>query len=336
MMTLVALVGDSALLGRTQSVVAEVARAHPSRTIVATASRGEKADLVADVALHRDRPSGRAVGDALVLEALGGGREWLPENISRLVLAHLPVCLWWVGNLPDYDRLFDRLLLSADSVVVDSADMRLCDLQRVSEVVAASKDRCALSDLTWIRLRPLQKLIARFFDDDHGQSCLPTLQRVHIEFAAQDDARDAASPEAALLFGWMAHVLRLRSEGVVWKRGSSWSEVAAGRVAARFDRQQRADVPHGTILGVTFEGECSRFEVRRQEDPQVFRWSREVPGAPMPTETLRSPFHELAALLVRCLERPRCDPLFESSLHAASRIVRDVAPRLSRLPAALG
>jgi glucose-6-phosphate dehydrogenase assembly protein OpcA len=333
-MTLVALVSEPSLLDRTQAVVAEVVHAHPSRTIVATAVRGEKADLAVDVALHRDSRSGRVFGDALVLEATGSGRDWLPENISRFVLAHLPVCLWWVGNVPDFDRLFDRLLRSADSVVVDSSDMRLCDLQRLSEIVAASQDRYALSDLTWIRLRPLQKLVARFFDDDHGRSCLTGLHRVQIEFASRGGDIEPASPEAALLFGWVAHALGLPLEGVAWKRAGTYSEATVGKLTVRFERKERADVPPGALLAITLEGDCSRFELQRQEDPRVFRWSREVPGAPMPAETLRCPIHDQAALLVRTFERPRRDPLFESSLHAASRIVRDVAPRLSRLPAA--
>jgi hypothetical protein len=120
---------------------------------------------------------------------------------------------------------------------------------------------------------------------------------------------------------------------VKWRRGDAWAEATLDKVTARFDRRSRADVPGGTILSVTLECEGARFEVQRQDDPQVFRWSREVPGAPMPPETLRSAIHGEAELLVRCLERPRRDPLFEASLHLGSRIVRPVAPRLSRLPA---
>jgi hypothetical protein len=44
-----------------------------------------------------------------------------------------------------------------------------------------------------------------------------------------------------------------------------------------------------------------------------------------------SPLEE-ASLMVRCLGRPRRDPLFERSLHTASRIVRPVAPRFSTPP----
>jgi hypothetical protein len=331
LMTLVALVSEPSLFDRAQDVVAQFVRSQPSRTIVAIARDGEVPGIVADVSLHRDAPSGRPLGDALVLEAIQGGREWLPENVDRLTLSGLPRCLWWVGDLPDFDKLFDRMLLSADVVVVNSSEMDLRDLEKLSEIVARSADRYALSDLTWIRLRPLQKLIARFFDDEPGAACLSTLRRVRIEFSPRGDV-DATSTQAALLFGWIAHTLSIRAERAKWRRGDGWSEVTLGDFVGRFEERARSDVPDGTILRVAFECQCAHFEVERQDDPHVFRWSRSVPDAPRPAETFRSPIHEEAALLVRCLERPRHDPLFQSSLHRGSLIVRPVAPRLSRLP----
>jgi glucose-6-phosphate dehydrogenase assembly protein OpcA len=336
LMTLVAFVSEPSLLLRTQEVVSEFVRAQPSRTIVAIAREGDKKGIMADVALHRASVGEPPFGDALTLEATGGGRDWLPENVDRLVLSGLPVCLWWVGDLPDFDRLFDRMLLSADVVVVNSGETDLSDLQKLSEIAMRSRDRYALNDLTWIRLRPIQKLIARFFDDELGGACLTTLRRVRVEFSPRSERDlDVTSTEAALLFGWMAHALALRPEGVRWRRGDGWAEAVLGKVTARFDRKVRADVPGGTILSVALECDGARFEVERQDDPQVFRWSREIPDAPMPQETLRSAIHGEAALLVRCLERPKRDLLFEASLHLASRVVRSVAPRLSRLPAAL-
>jgi glucose-6-phosphate dehydrogenase assembly protein OpcA len=301
--TVVALASELALLGRAQRVVAAVASAYPSRTVVAACRQGADDAITAEVSLHRVS-SGAACGDAIVLEATGAARDWLPENVDRLALPDLPVCIWWVGDLPDFDHLFDRLVVNADVIVVNSGEMDLRDLEKLSTIVNRCHGGAALSDLMWIRLRPIQDLIARFFDDETALACLRSVERITIEFAPRDGEQDVASTQAGLLLGWIANALSLAAAPVGWKRGADWAEVSLGCDGAR-------------------------FEIARQDDPQVFLWSREAPGAPVPPQPFRIGIPEEATLLIRCLERPKRDPLLEQSLHVATRIVRPVAPRLS-------
>jgi glucose-6-phosphate dehydrogenase assembly protein OpcA len=329
LLTVVALASELALVGRAQKVVASVACAHPSRTIVASWRQGADDTITADVALHRLAEGGAACGDAIVLDATGAAREWLPENVDNLSLPDLPVCVWWVGDLPDFDSLFDRLVVNADLIVVNSAEMDLRDLEKLSTIVTRCHGGAALSDLMWIRLRPMQELIARFFDDETGLACVRSIERITIEFAPRDNEQDVASTQAGLLVGWMANALSLGTENVAWKRGAGWAEATIGRVVTRFEAKPRADVPSGSLLRITLECDGARFEVARQEDPQVFLWSREAPGAPVAPQTLRVGIPEETTLLIRSLERPKRDPLLEKSLHVATRIVRPVAPRLS-------
>jgi glucose-6-phosphate dehydrogenase assembly protein OpcA len=330
--TLVAVASELVLVGRAQQTVAKVAGSFPSRTIVVKWKPGADNAITADAELHRVSPGGAACGDAIVLEATGEAREWIPENVDRLALPDLPLCIWWVGDLPDFDRLFDRLVGHADIVVVNSGEMDLRDIEKLSTIVMRMRSGCALSDLTWIRLRPLQELVARFFDDETSAACLQAVDRVTIEYSPREGDLDVASTQAGLLFGWIANALGLKLDSPVWRRDPGWGEVTLGRVVARFEGRVRADVPPGSILKVTIECEGARFEIERQDDPHVFRWFREAPGAPMPPQVLHIGIPEEATLLVRCLERPRRDPLLERSLHVATRIVRPVAPRLSARP----
>ena len=327
--TVVALASELALLGRAKRVVAAVAGAYPSRTIVAAYRQGADDAITAEATLHHVSPAGAACGDAIVLEATGAAREWLPENVDRLALPDLPICVWWVGDLPDFDQLFDRLVVNADLIVVNSGEMDLRDIEKLSTIVKRSHGGAALSDLMWFRLRPIQDLIARFFDDETALGCLPSIERITIEFAPREGEQDVASTQAGLLLGWMANALSLGDETAAWKRGTGWAEATLGRVVVRFDARARSDVPAGSILRVGLECDGARFEVTRADDPHVFLWSREAPGAPVPPQTLRIGIPEEAALLIRCLERPKRDPLLETSLHVATRIVRPVAPRLS-------
>jgi hypothetical protein len=130
----------------------------------------------------------------------------------------------------------------------------------------------------------------------------------------------------------MAHALKLPTESPRWQRGQGWAEVTLGNVLARFEARPTPGVRPGGIVRLSIVCENSRFEIVRQEDPQLFRWSREVPGMPTPPQVLRVRSHDETTLLIRCLERPKRDPLFEASMDVGSKIVRPVAPRLSGPP----
>ena len=331
--TIVALVSEPRLLERARRVTSAVAAVHPARCIVAAWRDGTQPTISAEVALQRGG-TGDACGDAIELEALGMARQWLPENVDRLVLSELPVCVWWVGDLPDFDDLFDRMVVSAHQVIVNSGEMDLRDLEKLASIAARPRGRYALADLTWIRLRTLQDLVARFFDDEEAAARLRDLERVTIRFSPRPNEADVASTQAGLFFGWVANALGLDPEGTRWTRGVDWSEATlAGGVVARFEHVRRSDVWPGAITRVELACKEARFDVARgTDDPRSYVWTRDLPGFPMPPQTLRvGPFDE-AAMLVRCLERPRRDKLLEASLQVGSRVVRPVAPRLSAPP----
>src|SRR6202012_5454478 len=90
--------------------------------------------ITAEASLHRLKAGGNACGDAIEIEALGTARDWIPESVDRLSLLDLPLCIWWVGDLPDFDRLFDRLVVGADVVVVNSSEMDLRDIEKLSTI----------------------------------------------------------------------------------------------------------------------------------------------------------------------------------------------------------
>jgi glucose-6-phosphate dehydrogenase assembly protein OpcA len=334
LLTLVALVSEPALFDRAQKVLAEVVKGIPCRTITAVWRDGAQPALTADVALHRAAAGGPACGDAITLEAIGEAREWLPGNADRLALSDLPVCVWWVGDLPDHDDLFDRMVVDADVVIVNSQEMDLRDLEKLASIAQRSRGRYALADLAWARLHWVQDLVARFFDDEQGRACLPGLERIDIQFSPRPGEKDAASTRSGLLFGWLAHVLALPAESPRWTRGDTWAEVTLGHVVSRFEQRPQEGVRPGGIVRLTMQCKTGRFEIQRQDDPQAFRWSREVPGTATPPQLLRILSLDEPTLLLRCLERPRRDPLLETSLAVASRIVRPVAPRLSKAPPA--
>jgi glucose-6-phosphate dehydrogenase assembly protein OpcA len=332
LLTVVALVSEPALLERAQSVLSAVVKRLPSRTIVAVWREGAQPSLTAEAELHHATPGGAACGDAITLEAIGDAREWLPGNADRLALSDLPVCVWWVGDLPDHDDLFDRMVVNADVVIVNSQEMDLRDLEKLSGIAARCRGRYALADLAWARLRWVQDLVARFFDDEQGRKCLASLERIEMEFSPREGEKDAASTRCGLLLGWLAYVLELPVDAPLWKRGDTWAEVKLGKVLVRFDQRPQEGVRPGGLVRLAMICKEGRFEIQRTEDPQAFRWSREVPDVQTPAQILRVRSLDEPTLLLRCLERPKRDPLLEKSLDVGHRIVRPVAPRWSLQP----
>jgi glucose-6-phosphate dehydrogenase assembly protein OpcA len=341
LLTLVALVAEPRLRPRAAKVLEHVARVYPCRTIAALWHPEGAAVIDADVSLHRT-VARAPCGDSIVLEAHGPARGWLPENIDRLLLPGLPVCVWWLGDLPDFDDLFDRTVRRADAVVVDSSDMDLRDLEKLSRIVRLSGDQCALADLAWVRLRSFQDLLARFFDDRPVRGWLDGLHTIDLAYAPRPKNTDVASTQAGLLVGWLAAALGFRVDSVQWHKGDEVTEAIVTRtgsqraVTIRFQGVERHDVRDGCVLRV--ELHCSganghaRFEIARQSDPCMCLWRCDVPGLVVPSQMLSVGIHEESSLLVRYLERPARDPLFEASLHAGSTLVRPVAPRLSSFP----
>jgi glucose-6-phosphate dehydrogenase assembly protein OpcA len=229
----------------------------------------------------------------------------------------------------------------ADIVLVNSAEMDLRDLEKLAQIVRACQGAHAFMDLTWVRLRGMQDLVARFFDDPHARPYLDSLSELSFVYSPRDNETDVASTRAGLLLGWIGSALGFVADSAKWKREPGGGELVVSRengtsVKVRFAQEKREGVHDGAIVRIEMrcDGEegCARFDLARQSDPAIFQWSCEVPGVTMPPQLLKFASHDEADLMTRTLERPTRDRLLEASLRKASSLVRPVAPRLSEHP----
>jgi glucose-6-phosphate dehydrogenase assembly protein OpcA len=342
--TVVALVSEPSLLDRAQKVLAEVATSYPCRTIAAVWHAGSPPALEADVYLHKN-PSrkNQACGDGIVLDAIGDARDWIPGNVERLLLPDVPACVWWVGDLPDNDDLFDVMVRRADAVIVNSAEMDLRDIEKLAYILRQSKDSYAFMDLTWERLRPLQDLVARFFDDAHTRPYLDTLRDVTIAFSPREGDTDVATTRAALLLGWLGSALALDGSQANWTRKDAGGDLVVVRegfpdVTFHFVHDKRDGVDYGGITRVEMlsgpeGGDAARFLLARPgDDPYAMVSSYSAPNLSPPPQTFRLERHHEATLLLACLERPMKDRLLEASIRMATKLVHPIAPRMSEAP----
>ncbi|MFQ5701101.1 MAG: glucose-6-phosphate dehydrogenase assembly protein OpcA [Acidobacteriota bacterium] len=302
---------------------AQVAAVRPSRVIMTVvdpdASEPLRATITAHCAFTSEGGRGKQVCCEQITLTVGThavGR--LPGAVLPLLLADLPVVLWYVGDLqlggddPTSDLARD-LMEAADRIVVDSR--RFADLAKRFEQLAAVGR--PIADLSWARLRGWREVIAGMFDNPAFENHPQLIQEIAIE----EETNDAEGPAAAILLGaWMASRLGWRCDRSRNPADRSFEARfrtpagGAGRLVIRSERgKQSAGVStimltaDETTFRVVRKGGCATATVTSAGHEPI---ARVVPLVQ----------RDQATLLCRCLESAG-DPLYEETLGLARRIV---------------
>ena len=197
---------------------------HPSRAVVLQADASAPGDpLDARIGTYcRDGEdgAGRVCFEQLALTVRGEAARHLDGIVAPLVIHDLPTDVWWPGDPPFHDPIFDQLVEMSDRLVVNSSDFS--DLPAGLKRLGAIRRRSGVGDIAWERLAPWQELTAQFFDAPRFRRFLPNLSRLRIRYAVADSEAPAPpggevvhgtpSPQAgALLYaGWIATRLAWR------------------------------------------------------------------------------------------------------------------------------
>lgn len=147
------------------------------------------------------------------LLATGRAVRSISHILQPLLKPDLPVYLWWVGDPPDNDTIFNSLVQLSDRVIVDSTSFfnPEQDIHTLALLRQAAPD-CALSDLNWGRITPWRQLIIQFFDVTEYRPFLAGVTSIEIEHAAAPLATPTLSESgyvspnpacALLLAGWL-------------------------------------------------------------------------------------------------------------------------------------
>lgn len=144
----------------------------------------------------------------------------LKNTLPIVLKAHLPVYLWWIGDMKGTDDpTFRDMVELCQRVIVDSATF----LQSEEDIrTLAGYDRetpqVAFSDLNWGRLTSWRQLVAQFFDMPEYLSFLAGVEHIEVEHAAAplastgstEAGETSPNPTAALLLAsWLKARLNL-------------------------------------------------------------------------------------------------------------------------------
>jgi glucose-6-phosphate dehydrogenase assembly protein OpcA len=215
-LNLIATVSGEQASAHVMEVLLSLGARHPSRAIVLDADpSAEGAALDARIQTHchdGENGAGRICYEQLALTVRGEAAGHLGGVVAPLVIHDLPTDVWWPGDPPFHDPIFDQLAEMADRLVVNSADFS--DLLGGLKHLGVIRRRSGVGDIAWERLAPWQELTAQFFDAPRFRRYLPNLSRLRIKYAVADGTGDGAtpSPEAAavLYAGWIATRLAWR------------------------------------------------------------------------------------------------------------------------------
>lgn len=317
---------------------------HPSRAIVLAADARAGGDaLTATITAHCNIGSdgGEPICyEVVVLTVRGEAAEHLAGVVTPLLIHDLPTHVWWPGDPPFADPVFDQLVEMGDRVVVDSGEFG--DLLQGMRRLTTLRRRSGVGDLGWRRLGWWQELTAEFFDAPRFRRYLPNLNRLAIRYAVPPARRPrgrrrraasateieprVASPLAGpmLYAGWIASRLD-------WRRHATSLPLSEGRLRLTLEgRHEMVDLLiepvetdallPGELVSVRLrafgETGSAEFIIERSVDEALVASNADGMTALLRRVPMEQPTE--SELLTADLGSDQHDPIYEAALRAAA------------------
>jgi glucose-6-phosphate dehydrogenase assembly protein OpcA len=224
--------------------------------------------------------------------------------VSALCKTSVPTILWWSG-MKDASRATFYALLPLVKILLFDSSGAARDAAAMERLVAFHREHpeVELRDLAWMRLRPWQDVIAKFFDDPDLRAELYAIRRVYI--ASGSDS------EALYLGAWLAGSLGWTPAG-----RDAFTD-GAGRPVG-FTRCRAGDIRR--VQSICLDSDTSWYHGEVTEDPGVVRFWVEGERARDP-ELVPLQAIDSASLLERAVLESEPDELFESVLRTAATLL---------------
>jgi glucose-6-phosphate dehydrogenase assembly protein OpcA len=339
-LNLIVTVVDEAAADRVVHALIDLGVRHPSRAIVLVPQQGASASTIdARISTHCHDPIGggdRVCYEEVVLTVRGECAEHLHGVVAPLLIHDLPTHIWWPGDPPFSDPIFDQLIEIGDRVIVDSSDF--VDLLSGLRRAATLRRRSGVGDLSWERLSWWQELTAQFFDAPRFRRYLPNLSRLRIGYATappsstrspiddEEVAPGVSSPmtQALLYAGWIGTRLG-------WRRHKTLETIDNGAFALRLEGRHEMvdlriepietdDVRPGDLLSVHLgslgETGAAEFIIDRDGDDAIVATNADGMTALLRRVAMAAPRE--SELLSAQLGLDAADAVYEDAMRAAA------------------
>ncbi|HUQ33825.1 MAG TPA: glucose-6-phosphate dehydrogenase assembly protein OpcA [Pyrinomonadaceae bacterium] len=311
-----------------------VGEQHPGRTLVLLADREAttpRLEAYVSTRCRRLGGSGRQIcGEQVTIEAAGASIETVASAIEPLLVPDIPVFLWW-KDIPHYDdRLFNRMTVMSDRVVIDSScfDRPYEDLQRLRAIIKEHPQFMSASDLNWGRLTAWRTLMASFWDVPDYRPCLDSIDRVVVEYDSPDLAPDEIAPKALLMVGWLSCRLGWNPVAAASsreERNSTVFELRAGERAVSVEMRATTRDGYGDGMLVSIMLSAGKagaeFQVGLSPDRKRLETEARIDGKPTIGRVLSYEQKSEGQRLSRELSLLKRDSIYEDALDCASRLI---------------
>lgn len=342
-LNLIVMVPDEEAATRVVETMIGLGVRHPSRAIVLAADpTADGPTLSASITAHCNAaPEGAEpiCFEVVVLSVHGEAAEHLAGIVAPLLIHDLPTHIWWPGDPPFADPIFDQLVEMGDRVVVDSDEFS--DLLHGMRRLTTLRRRSGVGDLAWRRLAWWQELTAEFFDAPRFRRYLPNLNRLAIRYALPPThkARRARKPRGDLhggsnvaspLAGPMLYAGWIASR-IEWRRYATTLPLTDGRLRLKLEGRHEMvdlqiepvetdDLPPGELIAVRLRafGEmgAAEFIIERSVDEAVVASNADGMTALLRRMPMELPTE--SELLATDLVMDQHDPVYEAAVRAAA------------------
>lgn len=277
----------------TDALLSEAYERNPGRALVIYANPEAEDDAIEAYASMRCSLSidgaKQVCGEQVTIEARGESVERAASAVASLLVPDVPVFLWW-RDIPHYeDKLFGRLVETADRIVIDSSafDNAYADFLKLASLVGSNPSRTAFSDLNWGRLTAWRSLVASFWDVEEYRLRLENIEEATIAYTVGPEARyeESSAVESdvsaethlfssgLLLLGWLASrlVWRVDSERTELYKGGArvaFTDSLGREISTELRPAFSKDVQKASLSSVSFKASDGDCEFRVEHLPE--------------------------------------------------------------------
>lgn len=313
-LNLVVYVEHAAEIVQVADAIRALESSHPMRLLLVTLDPSAPADRVQTWVDVECSDCGQVYNEQIVLRGNPDSSARVVSSVLALLVADLPVALWWRSDSPYLSRLFKGLAPLADKIVVDSVRFgdgpaaldtlhRLSWSGRALHSTAAtlhSHGRVPIADMNWYRIATWRSTLSACFDDPTVLALLPVIDKSEIEFSiGPQGGDDAPSARSLLLAGWIvSRMPAIAGHGDLRGVTSSWAT-------------------HGAIVALRLRSSKSRAGVSiewKSDRDGIDATAFDALGAPMRRWRFQPDPEGESDLLYRCIDSMSSDPVLEAAL----------------------
>jgi glucose-6-phosphate dehydrogenase assembly protein OpcA len=315
--------------------VADFVGRHPCRTILILAQPrlpDAKLEVSASTHITQARGAKRDVScEQITLKASGAVVKEIPSAVQPLLVADLPIYLWWRGVFLNQKALLEHMLSFTDRFIYDGVtwtDLHYT-VPQVSECVGKHKERVGFSNFNWSRLRPWREYVAEFFDVGVFEKEIHELSKVRVEYMALPGQEEGYQFRALLFVAWLA--VQLEWEPVQGKAGADQALIQFKNQKGEFIDTELVMLSQTStssqsiqriIMETKSDKDACKFTIQRDHQEHLMLMTCCRNGIESVFRKVPHADSNVAELLYRELGRRMRNRVFERSFDMAARLIQ--------------